>query len=110
MEYTQAFKEIDSGAGPDLYVPNYMSFNNENIFLGSYNGLRFKLSPKVADTVILAEYWFGPLCYEKSQMNGQETFPLSQEGIDEMTQWLRNLADERNPPRPVSEEEEMVYY
>ena len=98
MEYTQAFKEIDSGAGPDLYVPNYMSFNNENIFLGSYNGLRFKLSPKVEDTTILAEYWFGPLCYEKSQMDGQETFPLSQEGIDQMTQWLRELSDAHNPP------------
>ena len=105
MEYTQAFKEIDSGAGPDLYVPNYMSFNNENIFLGSYNGLRFKLSPNVEDTTILAEYWFGPLCYEKSQMDGQETFPLSQEGIDEMTQWLRDLAAAHNP-QPDSKDEQ----
>ena len=49
MEYTQAFKEIDPAQDRPL-CPNYMSFNNENIFLGSYNGLRFKLSPNVEDT------------------------------------------------------------
>ena len=53
MEFTQAFKQIDSGKGPDLYVPNYMSFNNDNIYLGSYNGLRFKLSPNVEEATIL---------------------------------------------------------
>lgn len=76
----------------DIYVPNYMSFHNDNIFLGSYQGLRFKLSPHVNEQEILAEYWFGPLCYEKSHMDGQKTFPLSDEGIEEMTQWLRELA------------------
>lgn len=77
---------------PTLYVPNFMSFHNENIFLGSYQGLRFKLSPNIEDMTILAEYWYGPLCYEKSQMDGTETFPLSDEGIAEMTGRLEQLA------------------
>lgn len=78
---------------PDLYVPNYMSFHNDNIFLGSYKGMRFKLSPNVEEETIHGEYWFGPLCYELSEMDGEETFPMTDEGIAEMTQWVRDLAE-----------------
>lgn len=77
---------------PDIHVPNYMSFHNDNIFLGSYQGLRFKLSPNVGELTIRAEYWFGPLCYELSTMDGEETFPMSDEGIAHMKDWLRELA------------------
>ena len=84
---------------PELYTPNYMSFNNQNTFLGSYDGLRFKLVPDVADPenkVIHAEYWYGPLCYEKSIMDGKADFPLSDEGIAEMKLWLTGLSE--TPP------------
>lgn len=95
MELSQKELTIDENTEPDLYIPNYMSFNNENTFLGSYNGLRFKLTPDVKETTISAEYWYGPLCYEKSTMDGQQSFPLSQEGIAEMTMWIRSLAPKR---------------
>lgn len=72
----------------ELYVPNYMSFSNDNIFLGSYEGMRFKLSPNTGENTIRAEYWYGPLCYELSQMDGEETFPLSDGGIEAMTAYL----------------------
>lgn len=72
----------------EIHIPNYMSFSNSNIFLGSYEGMRFKLSPNVEESTIRAEYWFGPLCYELSQMDGEETFPLSEEGIADMTAFL----------------------
>lgn len=78
---------------PDLYVPNLMSFQNDNIFLGSFNGLRFKLSPNLGESNIRAEYWYGPLCYEKSTMDGESTFPLTAEGIEEMTAWIRELSE-----------------
>ena len=81
----------------DIYVPNYMSFHNDNTFLGSYHGLRFKLTPDVAAMEILAEYWYGPLCYENSDMDGTQTFPLSEEGIREMTRWLVELSEAKKP-------------
>ena len=81
----------------DIYVPNYMSFNNDNIFLGSYQGLRFKLSPDVAAQEIHAEYWYGPLCYELSEMDGDKIFPMSDAGIADMTAWLQELAEQKNP-------------
>ena len=54
------------------------------------------MTPDIKEMTILAEYWYGPLCYEKSQMDGQDTFPLSGEGIANMTAWIRNLAE--HPP------------
>lgn len=81
----------------DIYVPNYMSFNNDNIFLGSYQGLRFKLSPDVEAQEIHAEYWYGPLCYELSEMDGDKIFPMSDEGIADMTAWLKTLAEQKSP-------------
>ena len=75
----------------DIHVPNYMSFSNNNIFLGSYEGMRFKLSPDLEANTIRAEYWFGPLCYELSQMDGEENFPLSDEGIEAMRTFLLKL-------------------
>ena len=81
---------------PDIYVPNYMSFHNDNTFLGSYKGMRFKLSPNVGELTIQAEYWYGPLCYDLSPKDGEETFQMSDEGIEQMTQWLKNLAEQNN--------------
>ena len=69
-----------------------MSFHNDNTFLGSYEGMRFKLTPDVAAMEIRAEYWFGPLCYESSVMDGEQSFPLSDAGIAEMTEWLKELS------------------
>ena len=58
---------------------------------------RYKLTPDVAAMEILAEYWYGPLCYENSTMDGTQTFPLSEEGIREMTRWLVELSEAKNP-------------
>ena len=76
---------------PELFIPNYMSFSNENTFLGSYQGLRFKLTPDVKAETVRAEYWYGHLCYEKSTMDGEEAFPLTEEGLAEMKQFLLGL-------------------
>ena len=80
----------------EIYVPNYMSFHNDNTFLGSYQGLRFKLTPNLETEEIRAEYWYGPLCYDKSVMDGEQTFPLTNEGIEEMTEWLIALSQAGN--------------
>ena len=37
---------------------------------------------------IFVEYWHGPFCYQKSEMEGSETFPMSEQGRLAMKQWL----------------------
>ena len=48
-------------------------------------------TPKEVDmeaSSITVEYWHGLFCYEKSQMEGSETFPMSEEGRLAMKKWL----------------------
>ncbi len=85
----------------DIFLPVLHSFENGNIFTGSSGLLRFKATPvltmldgrnvDVPNSSIRVEYWHGLFCYEKSQMEGERTFPLSTEGIDEIRQWLQSV-------------------
>ena len=82
----------------DIFIPTLHTFAMENIFTGSWKEFRFravpkivKLNPKEVDfdqSTIFVEYWHGPFCYEKSTMEGSETFPLTEEGRVNMKAWL----------------------
>lgn len=39
-------------------------------------------------STITAEFWHGPFCYEKSEIEGSQTFPMSEEGRLAMKKWL----------------------
>ncbi len=83
----------------ELYLPTLHSFAMDNVFTGSCGAFRFrvkpnvvKLTPKEVDftqSTMLAEYWHGLFCYEKSEMEGKEEFPMTEEGRLAMQQWLQ---------------------
>ena len=83
---------------PDIFLPTLHTFAMNNIFTGSWGMLRFRAvptvimkTPKEVDmeaSSITVEYWHGLFCYEKSEMEGKETFPMSEEGRLAMKQWL----------------------
>ena len=82
----------------ELFLPTLHTFAMNNIFTGSYGMLRFRIVPNVVmatakevdfeQSTIFAEYWHGLYCYEKSQMEGQQTFPMTEEGREAMRTWL----------------------
>ena len=82
----------------DIYLPTLHSFAMDNIFTGSCGKLRFRIVPNVVkknkkevdmeQSSIVAELWHGELCYEKSEMEGEGDFPMSEEGRLAMKQWL----------------------
>lgn len=74
----------------EIYVPNCTTFLNDNTYLGSFHGLRFKLTPDLADgkNMLLAEIWHTPLCYELSEMEETAEFPITPEGLEAVTAWL----------------------
>ncbi|MBO5078992.1 MAG: hypothetical protein J6B67_04845 [Oscillospiraceae bacterium] len=82
----------------DLFIPTLHTFAMNNIFTGSCGDFRFRAAPNVVKKTpkevdmeassITAEYWHGPLCYKKSQMEGAETFPMSEDGRLAMKAWL----------------------
>ena len=85
----------------ELFIPTLHTFAMDNIFTGSCGAFRFRAKPEVVKPVgskeidfgqstIVAEYWHGPYCYEKSEMEGKEVFPMTEEGRAAMKTWLES--------------------
>ena len=82
----------------ELFLPTLHTFENDNVFTGSYGALRFKITPQIVNlrpkevdfekSTMQAEYWHGPFCYEKSEIEGEEVFPLSDAGRQAMLGFL----------------------
>lgn len=82
----------------ELFLPVLHSFENNNVFTGSYGALRFRAAPSITmltpkevdmeNSSIHCELWHGLNCYEKSEMEAEQTFPMSEEGREAMRQWL----------------------
>lgn len=82
----------------ELFLPTLHTFEMENIYTGSLGLFRFRIVPNVvkstpkevdmAASSMTAEFWHGLFCYEKSEMEGNETFPMSPEGREAMREWL----------------------
>ena len=81
----------------ELFIPTLHTFAMNNIFTGSCGDFRFRVKPSVEmagkevvfeNSSILAEFWHGPFCYEKSEMEGEQTFPMTEEGRQAMKSWL----------------------
>ena len=86
----------------EIFLPTLHWFAMTNTFSGSCGQFRFMAKPNVImatakevdfeQSTIKCEFWHGPLCYEKSEMEGEKTFPMSEEGRAEMKIWLeRNI-------------------
>lgn len=82
----------------EIFIPTLHTFAMNNIFTGSCGLFRFRAVPQVVmltpkevnfdESNIFVEYWHGLFCYEKSEMEGSETFPMTEEGRLAMKAWL----------------------
>ena len=82
----------------EIFLPTLHTFAMENPFTGSCGMLRFRITPNVvkasqkevdfAQSSLHAEFWHGLFCYEKSTVECECTFPMSDAGLAEMKQWL----------------------
>lgn len=82
----------------DIFIPTLRTFENNNIFTGSCSALRFRIEPKVVmatpkevdleASAIRCELWHGALCYELSDIEKEQTFPMSPQGREDMKRWL----------------------
>ena len=84
----------------EIFLPVLHWFDAKNPFSGSCGNFRFMLKPNVVmatpkevdfeASTMRCEYWYGPFCYEKSTMEGEQTFPLTEEGRLAMKAWLES--------------------
>ncbi len=82
----------------EFYLPTLHWFAMKNPFTGSSGNFRYKIQPNVVMATakevdfdassIHAEFWHGPFCYDKSEMEGSNDFPMTEEGRETMKAWL----------------------
>ena len=82
----------------ELFLPTLHTFAMNNIFTGSCGMFRFRAKPEVVkatpkevdfeQSTICCEFWHGLYCYEKSTIEGKQSFPMTEEGRLAMQKWL----------------------
>ena len=83
-----------------IFLPTLHTFAMNNIFTGSCGLFRFRAEPRIVMATpkevdfeksdIRAEFWHGLFCYEKSDIEGERIFPLTEDGRNEMRMWLES--------------------
>ena len=84
----------------EIFLPVLHWFDAKNSFSGSCGDFRFMAKPNVVmatakevdfeQSSIHCEFWHGPFCYEKSTMEGEADFPMSEEGRLALKAWLES--------------------
>ena len=82
----------------EIHLPTLHWFAMENPFTGSCGDFRFRVTPVVnmatakevdfENSLLQSQFWHGPFCYEKSTMEGEQSFPMSEQGLAELRSWL----------------------
>ena len=82
----------------EIFLPTLHWFAMKNLFTGSCGEFRFRAVPNVImatakevdfdQSTMFVEDGHGLYCYEKSEMEGEKTFPMTEEGRAEMKAWL----------------------
>lgn len=83
----------------DILIPTMLFWENGNTWYGSKGLLRFFIKPvkqEDAGTTLDIELWRGPLAKEFSEIMETASFPLSEEGLTQVTAWLEERAAQVN--------------
>jgi hypothetical protein len=77
-----------------FYLPNLHTFQNDNVFHGSLGKLRFRVrtqkgTPEQGEAPgIGALCWYGDYCLAESEVVAESWFPLTEEGYEQVIDWL----------------------
>lgn len=83
---------------PGFYLTNLHSWSNGNAFYGSFRIMRFLVKPTAVrdkesgelkpESKVEAFVWKGEYCMEESEILNQAEFPLTEEGREQVIEWL----------------------
>ena len=92
------------------FFPVLSHFQNNNGWLSSDGRLRYNITPTLfdeegTDGTLAVEVWEGPWAYEFAQVEEVKEFPLSNEGLQDILQWLEEWHQvmEARPPHTLEE-------
>ena len=91
----------------DIFSPTMLFWENGNSWYGSKGLARFFIRPVKhelpeedpqgeAHTTLDAEVWRGPLTKSLSEVLATASFPLSEEGLEQISAWLEDQAEKLN--------------
>lgn len=75
-------------------IPGLLYFQNGSTYTGSVNDFgnkeakEFRYIMKPKDGILIAEVWYGPFCYEKSEIVDHAEFSLDDDGRTKMIEWI----------------------
>jgi hypothetical protein len=70
----------------ELFLPVLSHFQNGNAWTGSAGRLRYRVVP---EEELCAQVWEGPWCYQLSRVEETQRFPLEEEGLEKLADWLQ---------------------
>lgn len=76
----------------NIFLPTLSSMEYGNVWTGSRKNARWRIVP--AEGVMAAEVWPGPLCYESSTVTHTAQFPISEQGMQQLREWLFARSEE----------------
>lgn len=83
---------MSTSASEIFDLRNFYFYKSGNTFTGSLKGFNYKIEP--SSDKLMAMTWHGKLCSELAEFENENEFPFTQEGFDEMIQWLEGLYNE----------------
>lgn len=90
-----------------MFLPVLSHFQNDNPWSASAGRASYRIRPTAEEEGRLTvEMWEGPWAYEFSTVEWTETFPLSEEGLTAVREWIEVHQAEINArPRRSMEED-----
>ena len=85
----------------NFFLPNLLTFTNGNTYLGSFQGLRFRVKPTKDESeqdILACLCWYGEYCLEESEIAAEASFPLDEAGREQVIDWLQQQYE--IAPRP----------
>lgn len=78
----------------EIFIPTMLFWENGNTWYGSLGNTRFYIAPQ--EEQLHVQLWRGELTKELSEIEEEIDFPLSEEGLEQMTAWLEARSAEIN--------------
>ena len=88
----------------EIYLPVLSHFLNGNFWTASAGRMRYRVDP--VEQTLAAQVWEGPYGYALSEVEEHTSFPLSEEGLEELRAWAAKWSETINarPKRSLAEE------
>lgn len=86
MCYTEEKTDREMEMNREIIIPNEEYFGYGNLYSGSRKTFNYKISPK--DEMLQSIVWYGKLCSDKSKAVAEVEYPLDENGICQLQDWL----------------------